>query len=408
MEHIISEWIVNKYESSSKFRENRRDGKMSVNLNSKKEYNDTGEYKFRFKINDSAVKLQKQNLIKIVWYEKDNIIEKIQFDLKDMDSFYRIAGVRDKGEILEKVSNEIDGYIKEISQQWIILYFKELKDQMKIKRKLPSIFENIKKKDLIVLSLKGIDELLNSEGTMLERVFSKKYLKGSKTFEKEVRRSIISIIKKYKEDISKDFTNEEILKEVGIEKTTNELFLKGSIKIILNNEIIDLSKFIYGIGLTTETLRHAEIFEINSNTILSVENKANFLYECDKAKEDEMIIFSSGFYSPVQRNFLKKIRGIDLNKGKEIKYYHSGDFDFGGINIYRHIKNKIFPELQPYKMDLELYIANMEFTEVITDDSYIDKLRKLLEDESCIEFIPLIQRMVFERRTLEQESLLVD
>lgn len=408
MENIISKWIVNKYESSSKYRENRRDGKMSVNLSIKKEYNDDSEYKFRFNINDCAVKLQNQNIIKIDWYEKDNIIEKIQFELKDMDIFYKTAGIQEGSIILENAINEIDGYIKQINQQWIILYFKELQEQIEMKKKLPIAFENEKKKALIILSLKGIDELQTSDGIMLERIFSKKYLKDSKIFEKEVRNSIVSIIKKYKEEINQEFTNEEILQEVGIEKTTNELFLKGAIKIILNGEIIDLSKFIYGIGLTTQTLRHAEIFEVSSSTVISVENKANFLYECDNAKEYELIIFSSGFYSPVQRNFLKKIREININNGKEIQYYHSGDFDFGGINIYRYIKNKIFMELQPYKMDLELYYENIEFSQVITDTNYLEKLRKLMDDKSCIEFVPLIQRMIFEKRILEQESLLFD
>jgi len=404
MEDIICMWIVEKYENSSKYQNDIQTGNMSVNLLKNKKYMDEKSYKFRFSINENAIKLEKQNLIKIKWYEKNNIIERIQFSIDCMDVYYKISRAIKTDIIVDKAVSEINNYCNKINEQWILDYFFQLKNYMISKKKLPTVYNNNEKKDLLFKSLLGISEMISSEQVLLQRVFSKKYLKNSKIFENEIRGTLIGIIKKYKENTD-DLSDDEILKELGIEKTANELFLKGNIKIFLNNKVIDLDDFIFGVGLNSQTLKVAEISEISCTRIISVENKANFIHECDNANECDVVIFSGGFYSQIQRNFLRKIRETIIKNNINVMYFHSGDFDLGGIIIFMNIKNEIFPELQPYKMSLDLYSANKEYGENF-DDSYRDKLIKISNDEKYVEFKPLICEIIRNGKKLEQESLL--
>lgn len=404
MEDIICMWIVEKYENSSKYRSDIQTGNMSINLLNNKKYMDEKNYKFRFSINENAIKLEKQNLIKIKWYEKNNIIERILFSIEGIDVYYKISKAIKTDVLLDKAISEIDNCCKEINEQWILDYFSYLKSYMKTKKKLPPLYSNNEKKDLLFKSLSGINEMVSTKRALLQRVFSKKYLKNSKIFENEIRGTLIGIIKKYKENTD-DLSDDEILKEFGIEKTANELFLKGNIKIFLNNKVIDLDDFIFGVGLNSQTLKIAEISEIKCTRIISVENKANFIYECDNANKGDVIVFSGGFYSQIQRNFLRKIRETIIKNNINVRYFHSGDFDLGGINIFMNIKSEIFPELQPYKMSLDLYCENKDYGEKF-DDSYREKLIKINNDKKYVEFKPLICEIIKNGKKLEQESLL--
>lgn len=99
--------------------------------------------------------------------------------------------------------------------------------------------------------------------------------------------------------------------------------------------------------MNTQTLDHAEAYALpGCKRVMTIENKAN--YESMTYSDDTLYIFCHGFFSPKEVRFLKHICEI---VSEECEFYHWGDMDFGGICIFQFIKEKVFPKMQPYRMN---------------------------------------------------------
>jgi hypothetical protein len=131
-----------------------------------------------------------------------------------------------------------------------------------------------------------------------------------------------------------------------------------------------------------------------------VENKANFVSM--PFEEGTLIVFSHGFFSPLERDFLKKLEQVlEEQPGEPVQYVHTGDLDYGGIRIFQHIRKNIFPKLQPYRMDAEQYDRYLPYASEM-EDATLDKLKQM--DEPRLQ--PLIDRIIAEKKVIEQEQFL--
>ncbi|MEA4827037.1 MAG: hypothetical protein VB130_10440, partial [Clostridium sp.] len=220
MEKTIATKIIQRYEKSNKSDKSIKEGNMSVNFAIFKQYNSDSNFKYRIAINKAANKLRNNGLIKVKWISEDNIIDRIFFNLKDIKIFYDLAEMSKKKDILENVIDELKSYDISINNNDIKNILENWKTQVLTKHKVPKIIEESKKRQFILKALKGIDELLSNNNTMYERAFSKRYLGSSKIFEKQIRTIMLSLIRKYFTQIHEDLDDDEILNEVGIEKTT--------------------------------------------------------------------------------------------------------------------------------------------------------------------------------------------
>ena len=128
------------------------------------------------------------------------------------------------------------------------------------------------------------------------------------------------------------------------------------------------------------------------------ENKANYIsmpYE-----DNTLIIFSHGYFSPKERVFLKRL--YHVLKDKKVQYYHTGDLDFGGVRIFQFIKKEIFPEVQPFMMDVNTFERYKDLGEK-ADEGICRKLRGIKEPV----LQNLIDKICDEGLVIEQESFLV-
>ena len=90
--------------------------------------------------------------------------------------------------------------------------------------------------------------------------------------------------------------------------------------------------------------------------------------------------------------------------GTPVRYQHCGDLDFGGICIYRYLREAVFPDLTPYRMDITTYEACLAagMTEAI-EEEIAGKLQKLAWDPQLGE---LALRLAKDRQVVEQEGYL--
>lgn len=71
--------------------------------------------------------------------------------------------------------------------------------------------------------------------------------------------------------------------------------------------------------------------------MITIENKAN--YESMEYSGDTLYIYCHGFFSPKERRFLRRAEEL---AGPETEFLHWSDMDYGGIRIFRFMKEKVF------------------------------------------------------------------
>ena len=199
--------------------------------------------------------------------------------------------------------------------------------------------------------------------------------------------------------------NSMALEQLLIEENSQELAVKGPLKLKIwkgsEAKRVDLSDFTYGVVLNSQTVKHAmvEVEQPALKKIVTIENKTNYLaMEYDP---EILYIYSHGYFSPLEREFLKKLQRVI--EGKDVEVFHSGDMDYGGIRIFEYIQKHIFPGIKPLQMDVETYEKYEEYAKTISKET-MEKLEKvnvpLLEE--------LKEKLLETGKGIEQESFLIE
>lgn len=369
----LLELIIDKYERSDKGKIGDFTGNVSLRIE-EKHYKQVGKDNLILE----AKELEEAHLLRIHWikgyYKVD--IEKVEYPLVHMEQFYQRLGRIPKYQLSADKLSMVRSYYEQFKSSWLRAY-----TEQEIIPKLLGGTDNQSYIELECLyqGLAGIDNLTFP---VFKRVFSKRVLGNSKLFEKNLQDKIIRIARKYHGEIEDAMEDSEVLSQLYIEEYSQELSIKGSLRLIVENSNIDTGVFPYGTVLNTATLKNAIISENPQlQRILIFENKANFVSE--PYQEGTVILFSHGFFTPVERYFLQKLQ--QKLSCQRVIYQHSGDLDYGGIRIFQSIKEHIFPELQPYHMDVATFEQYKEFGEPI-ESGPLAKLKKVKE--------PAVQKLI--------------
>ena len=165
---------------------------------------------------------------------------------------------------------------------------------------------------------------------------------------------------------------------------------------------IDFSPIVKGSCISSECVSdicNVEIF--NTDRIVFIENKTNYSEYClNSRSERELVVYHGGFYSPQRGEFFRK-----LCAKTDIPVYFWGDIDYGGFKMYMRLKNNIINSLQPLNMDLISY-NRYKCNGLSKNDEYIVKLSVLKSDEDYYEFFDVIDAIIAEKTTVEQEAFL--
>lgn len=326
-----------------------------------------------------------------------NIIYEIWLNKDSVDKAYSLTNRMDIKKINEELLNYLEEY--EFKNNWIEKYRKDMIYHLKEKHKISNLFPFEFAQDILKV-LKEIEK----GGEVLKRVFSIKCFGDSKYFEKNIENIIVKIIKIYLLDNEnkEEYSKEDILLEVGISKYPEIIEFCGDLTCFINNEKIEYKKETVGSYINSYNVKEMQDLEIkNSNKIIFIENKANYIdYIQNKRKNDEFIVYHGGMYSPIKGEFFKKI--YKVSKGKE--FYHWSDIDIGGFKIFVRLL-QIIPEVKQYKMDKESLYSKENYWKQISID-YRNKLLKMREIEEYKIFYDVIDEMLKNNCKLEQEAFI--
>lgn len=361
-----------------------------------------------------AEQLQHKNLIQIKWADgyRGSDIERIRYRLEDKEKFYALYQQEVDAEFLPKqekirlYQEFLRNQLAQVKKLWIRAYYQDLLERSENKRK-KDLLELLADEKKYAPCFEGLDQLTES---VFKRIFSKKYLGNTKTFEQEMQSHVISTAKKFCPDVEKEMDDTTVLQQLWIEEYAQELSLKGKLHFCLKEENgstqeINTECYRFGTTVNSQTLEHAEIKEVqNIQKIVIFENKANYISA--PYKDGILYLFSHGYFSPKECRFLKQLHQVLKNQTScEVQYFHSGDLDYGGIKIFQYIRKTIFPELEPLQMDVETYEAYQEFTEVI-DPETLEKLKRVQDENPKLQ--ELIKRLIETEKGIEQECFLIE
>lgn len=354
--------------------------------------------------------------VHVDWREMNRDIKKIEIPVELMEELCQREGVPDP----RKRQLQYIAQIKELkgaaNEEWIQPFYDHILERLEKGEKVQDVNRN-GGPDLddraYFLCLNGV---VNNREPVWKRVFSAAVFRSlpvvldsdfseimpSKCFERKYQKRIFNLLKDDSPLYKEGMTEEELLAAHGILSYAQTLEWKGPLQYqTAENKIIDTSPLIYGTVLNAQTLDHAMPVGLPGvKRIMTIENKAN--YESMAYRSDTLYIFCHGFFSPKERRFLERLPQI---AGEDAEYLHWGDMDYGGICIFKFIREELFPKLKPYRMDAA------EFRRAVEIGSGIELKpgkRKKYEELKVAELEELKQCILEKNMEIEQEILLAE
>lgn len=165
-------------------------------------------------------------------------------------------------------------------------------------------------------------------------------------------------------------------------------------------EIIDLNKLNSVFAIPSTFLNKGLIKNISVNKVMTIENETTFNYLTDPSY---LYVFSKGHPTKKVINFLKIVK----ESSNDIKFYHCGDIDWGGFNIYFDLLEKTGIDFELYNMDSITLEKFKRFAKPLSD---IDKRNLLsLKEKDKVKknqnIAKTIDFMLENNLKLEQEAI---
>lgn len=289
------------------------------------------------------------------------------------------------------VVDEVTSVIKEFKGKNKItdFYIADLENKM---NNSSAQIDGNKEKDI----LKMLSFLENNTNFLYVREASMIIFGNSKHFENNVKSSICSIISNYLiENGEETFEDENLLERFNVYDTDQDICIKGPVSVTVNGKCIDLDGLDGGISFSIKDINKIENITVNSNKVMTVENKTSFL----RMGGDCCYIYLGGFATKPQILFIKKL--IADNPEKE--YLHFGDIDAGGFWIHKKLCMQVGRCFKLFRMSKH-ELDNPRYKKSLRKltDLDIKRLRKLSNERLYME---CANHMISKNVKLEQEII---
>jgi len=406
--HIINH-LLDKYENSAHFYGSAQINRhVAINFTRKTmpAYFAGDHPQNKSSAHQAVSELQAVGILTVEWLagEKGNLLKRIILNLNKLDAAYLLIGRMPKADQLTFSAQMLTTTLVNVSTPWIRDLLSEMGRTIETTRTFPSPIPTEEEiLGLLLKTLLGLDKKGDEE--VSERIFSIRYLGNSKLFSGKLRSVLISLVRSHRfRDL--EFSDEDILAELGIVKTSAELLLAGPLILEIEGLTADLSPLAFGAVIDSHRAACAKIISINADKIILVENKTNF-HELVRQNVNKhlIIVYIGGFPGPVKRRFLASLGACAQASG--VSVHHWGDIDFGGFRIYRVLKETAFPHLIPMLMNETTLLKYRHMADPLKP-AYKNKLVKMGTDSRYTEFHDVIVKMLTHNIRLEQEAILAE
>lgn len=339
--------------------------------------------------------LEKEGILKPHWIDMGYDVDVIKFPIEKMPELYKRERMENPREVILACRRTIEKRKVALDEQdeyseWLRKYYTDIINKLD-QGKVPA---NARDK----LLLTCLDRIATIREPIWERQFSADILGNSKQFRAKYRSKVATVLRHYTQ-FGENMKTDEILRFYNIFNFSYTLQWKGPLQFCLDDgKVIDSSTMRYGFVLNTQSLMHAKCISLKGiKRIWVIENQMN--YEAKMYSDEDLYIFCHGYFSPLEVVFLKQLEQI---ADPSIAFYHWGDMDYGGIQIFRFVKKEVFGKIKPYLMDKETYLKEIKDKPSIV---LSDSTRKKLEEIDAEELTELKMCILETGYVLEQENV---
>lgn len=333
--------------------------------------------------------LEKQGLL--VLKRSRGEIAKITACNDHISEYYDILHRRSKKDAIQEEINFYRDWSKK-GNPLVISYCEEQLERISSRKKTSVTMETAE------CIFRLLTYLMDNKNELLERELSTIVLSDSKLFETKYRSKICKLLREYMdfEDKLEGIDNERerekiILEELGIYTNPSYVYLKGNVRIELNNgEYLKIGE--EPIALSSEFIRKIVSITIESSRIVTVENMTSF-HRIDD--DGNTYIYLAGYHNTEKQQLLKRIAAE--NPGR--KWLHFGDIDPDGFYILEHLKNGTGIDFEPIFMGIEQLKTYGQYCKPLNQNDLV-KAGNLINKNH---YVSTLQYMLESNCKLEQE-----
>ena len=272
-------------------------------------------------------------------------------------------------------------------------FLKKMLDNLQSGKSCKQYFKSYDELEEIVIAVKVIEE--NDEEILL-RNFSKKKFKDSKFLER-IGAKLLKIFNTFGGEVFSSF--HELCERYLIVRDTGYAIVKHGLRLSINQQEIDLDALGIDFCLSDSAIEQMKITQITRKKVITIENLTTFHYF---DSNDAIVIYLGGYHNAVKRKFLKKLSAFD----SQLDWFHFGDIDWGGFEIFMDLTRKTGINFHPIMMSInELRTYRSECAPLTSEDR--QRLQRLLNDKDAAIFYSTIEFMLKNGYKLEQESVVM-
>lgn len=437
-ENLILNQLLDRYERSAHFR--RPPGEsapargvfLPFDRRTLPDYWIEDDPAYRREVNRVARALADRGLVRILWapLARDAEIAKVSLNLQRLEDAYRSVRRtprRDKEAALRQVAERwLQRWAAASSRDaagsstagaselagdprtWGEALLRAVLDSLQQHRALPLDLDLDRPEELDALC-RVLDALATLAAEVPRRIFGVRVLGDSKALEGRLGTLLVRAARGFAPGLQDLDDNGAVLESLGLIANPQHLLVAGPLVLRHRGMRLDLAAFPSGLGLPAEVVREAAVEDLKAGAVLTIENLTSFHEAADllsraRPSPSTLLLYLGGYHNRARRRLLVKLWQWVQQSGRPTRFYHWGDLDLGGMQIFYHLAERTGIPLQPWLMDRETYVRHLRYGATF-DQSYRRRLQALAERPGGEVFRDLLQEILLQGRRVEQESI---
>lgn len=338
--------------------------------------------------------LASKGLVSILWKggRAGHIIEKVRLNLERLDEAYAYVHREPKTnlEAQNLALFERYGGRDSVCGAFVCYLTERLSGHQSIKEFIQ--LDRLEETERLLQTICWIEE---NNRPLYVREFSILHYGDSKAFE-QFGSKIASVFRRFKAGCS-HMDLSEILAEYQIYYTPNFVYLKGDAMIRIGEEVINLRVLHQGIGISGEDIGKIKFSGGDVKQIITIENLTSF-FRWDEP--NSLMIYLGGYHNTVRRLLLQELYA----SLPYINYFHFGDIDAGGFEIYSDLCVRTGIPFSMYHMDLNTLKTYAAYGKSLTRNDRA-RLERMLASGQWTDQADILEYMLEHDVKLEQECV---
>ncbi len=359
-----------------------------------KDYCGLDSFKYADDFLDGAKELEKLGFAKATYERHTGRLLSLELctDKEHIDKAFELTGHTRKKRILSEKEKLVQEELKTFGD--VHLCRRYLEKIQNLLSEMKSTDKEFSSNADLALQLSMIKAIVENKDDILLRNFSKKNFFDSKILERHSSR-VLSLFNEFSEKKYEEF--DDLMEDHHIFRFKGFTYVKNNMDFEINGQSISLNKLGVPFSLTEDSIDRMRITNITSKRVITIENQTTFVFFDDP---EAIIIYLAGFHNEPKRKLLLKIQEFK----PDLEWFHYGDIDCGGFQIFHDLKSKTGLGFKPFRMNVEELVRYKNECQPLTNQDR-KKLESIRQERQFEEFWAVVEYMLMQNIKLEQESI---